>query len=58
VCAVRFAIDKGFIERFDVRQVGSKIHLEYWIPADGLDEFNDNIVGRIDVVASFYGTGQ
>jgi hypothetical protein len=50
---LRFAIDKAYIERFDVHQVGSRIYTEYWIPADELDNFNDNIVGAIELIESF-----
>ena len=36
-----------------VRQVGSAIHQEYWIPAEDLAELNRNIVGLIEVIAEF-----
>lgn len=35
-------------------ETGGETILEYWIPADELDEFNDHIVGRIEVVAEFH----
>ena len=50
---LRFAVDKAYIDTFDVHQVGSRIHVEYWIPADQLEEFNNHIVGTIEVIASF-----
>jgi hypothetical protein len=50
---LRFAIEKAYIGRFDVHQVGSKIHTEYWIPADELDYFNSHIVGAIEMIGSF-----
>jgi len=49
----RFAIDTDYLDRFEPQQVGARIHTEYWIPADELREFNDNIVGTIEVIASF-----
>src|SRR5689334_16796773 len=49
----RFAIDADYIDRFEPQQVGARIHIEYWIPAGELDQFNDNIVGAIEVIASF-----
>ncbi|HYK52295.1 MAG TPA: hypothetical protein VEV38_02070 [Candidatus Eremiobacteraceae bacterium] len=49
----RFAVDAVYIDRFEPQQVGARIHTEYWIPADELDEFNVNIVGTIEVIASF-----
>ena len=50
---LRFAIDKKYIERFDIHQVGSRIHVEYWIPASELEEFNNHIVGVIEMIASY-----
>jgi hypothetical protein len=50
--ALRFAIDKAYIKRFDVHQVGTRIHVEYWIPADELEEFNNHIVGAIEMIES------
>jgi hypothetical protein len=34
------------LDRYEVHRVGGRIHDEYWIPADELDQFNDNIVGE------------
>jgi hypothetical protein len=34
-------------------QVGARVHTEYWIPAEELPELNRNIVGLIEVIASF-----
>src|SRR5476651_1023559 len=42
---VRFSVDSDYLSGFELHQVGAKIHSEYWIPAEGLDEFNKNIVG-------------
>jgi hypothetical protein len=50
---VRFKIDSEYLNAFELHQVGAKVHSEYWIPAAALDEFNSNIVGRIEIVASF-----
>ena len=49
----RFRVRKSFLDRYEVKTVGSAIHQEYWIPAEELDEFNRNIVGEIDVIAEF-----
>jgi hypothetical protein len=43
------------LERYEVQQVGGRDHLEYWIPAEDLDEFNRHIVGPIEVIHSFNG---
>src|SRR6266481_8798599 len=49
----RFRVRKFFLDRYEVKTVGGTIHQEYWIPAEDLDEFNRNIVGKIEVVAEF-----
>jgi hypothetical protein len=49
----RFKIDKAFLGRYEVQQVGGKQHLEYWIPAEELEEFNRHIVGKIKVIREF-----
>lgn len=49
----RFAVREDFIARYPIQQVGARIHTEYWIPAEELSDFNRNIVGLIEVIASF-----
>ena len=49
----RFAVKRDFIAQYDVQEAGGRSHLEYWIPADELDAFNDAIVGLIEIVRSF-----
>ena len=39
---------------FPVQTVGSSEHQEYWIPAEEVETFNQNIVGTIEVVAEFH----
>jgi hypothetical protein len=49
----RFAVSREFLDRYEVQQVGGRTILEYWIPAQDLDELNANIVGLIEVVAEY-----
>ena len=49
----RFQVKRSFIDRFEVKEAGGRSHLEYWIPADDLEAFNEAIVGLIEVVSSF-----
>ncbi len=49
----RFAIEKPYLDRYAVQQAGGRTILEYWIPAEDLEEFNRHIVGPIEVVAEF-----
>jgi hypothetical protein len=48
-----FAVRQKFLDHYEVQQVGGRDILEYWIPAEDLDEFNRNIVGLIEVVAEY-----
>jgi hypothetical protein len=50
---LRFNIDDTFIAKYDVQTAGASYHKEYWIPAEELDAFNDNITGNISVVKKF-----
>ena len=49
----RFEVRKDYLDGYEVHQVGGRTILEYWIPAEELDEFNANIVGTIAVVAEY-----
>lgn len=49
----RFEVEKSFIDRYNVQQAGGQSILEYWIPAEDLENFNRHIVGRIEVVAEY-----
>lgn len=48
-----FDVDRAFIEHYAQHQVGSKMHTEYWIPAEDLEQFNRHIVGPIRVAECF-----
>jgi hypothetical protein len=51
----RFAVKTIYLAQFTVQKVGSALHLEYWIPAEELAKFNQNIVGKIEVISEFRG---
>lgn len=50
---LRFEVRKSFLDRFQRKTVGARRHEEFWIPADQVDEMNDNIVGTIELVATY-----
>jgi hypothetical protein len=52
---LRFAVQTRYLGRFEVQKVGDRTALEYWIPAEDLPEFNRNIVGCIEVIATYRG---
>jgi hypothetical protein len=49
----RFQLRAEFASRYPVHKVGGAMHTELWVPADELTEFNQNIVGPIEVIAEF-----
>jgi len=49
----RFHVRIDFLSPYEMHTVGASIHQEYWIPAEELDEFNRNIVGKIEVIAEY-----
>ena len=52
----RFDVDSAYMAQFDRRVVGdAHTHTEYWVPAEQLEEFNDHMVGQIEVVRAFRG---
>ena len=49
----RFRVRAEFASRYPVQTVGGSTHTELWVPADELPDFNQNIVGPIEVIAEF-----
>ncbi len=48
-----FAVSCEWVERFKIRSVGGERYQELWVPAEDLSEFNDHIVGDIEIVAEY-----
>jgi hypothetical protein len=55
---LRFYVRADFLSRYNVQVVGGKSHAEYWIPAQDLPDFNQAIVGTIEVVSEWKGQAQ
>jgi hypothetical protein len=49
----KFAVKTDYVQKFAVQNVGGEIHNELWVPAEELEEFNDNIVGLIEITKEF-----
>lgn len=49
----RFAVRAEHLARYEEHEAGGSQHTEYWIPAEALDDFNGNIVGRMEVLEEF-----
>jgi hypothetical protein len=50
---LRFRVLRAHIDRHQPHEAGGSKCREYWIPAEDLAEFNDNIVGTIEVLHEF-----
>lgn len=50
---VCFDVDAAYLKRFTVQNVGGAIYDELWVPAEELQEFNDHIVGRIELIETY-----
>ena len=54
----KFDLEDSYISRFEVHEVGKQgVHQELWVPAEELVEFNLHILGKIEIVAAYYGDG-
>jgi hypothetical protein len=49
----RFQVKKSFMDKYQIQKVGGEQHIEWWIPAEDLEELNDNIVGQIEVIGEY-----
>jgi hypothetical protein len=49
----KFAVKADYVSKYEIQNVGGEIHNELWVPAEELEEFNDNIVGVIEVTREF-----
>lgn len=49
-----FEVDDKFISKYEVQTVGASHHVELWVPAEELAEFNKNIIGFIRVQKAFF----
>ena len=52
----RFEVRAEFMKNYKVEQVGAAHHTEWWIPAEDLEELNDNIVGEIEIISEHHGS--
>jgi len=49
----KFEVNTEYLKKFKIENVGGKIHNEPWVPAEELEEFNQNIVGKIEVIGEY-----
>jgi hypothetical protein len=41
---LRFEVETDYLAQFPMQTAGARIHREYWIPAEELDEFNGTLL--------------
>lgn len=49
----KFEVKTEYLSKFEIQNVGGQIHNELWVPAEELEEFNSNIIGKIEITKSF-----
>lgn len=49
----KFEIDDDYCSAFEVHTVGRYYHQELWVPAEELSNFNQHIIGLIEVINSY-----
>jgi hypothetical protein len=53
----KFSVPNSHLAPYEPHTVGSATHVEYWIPAKDLPQFNKAILGIIDVESGYFGEG-
>ncbi|WP_203256191.1 ADP-ribosylation/crystallin J1 [Hyunsoonleella ulvae] len=51
----KFEVNAEYIDGFEVQNVGGKIHNELWIPSEEMENFNNQIQGKIEITKTFLG---
>jgi hypothetical protein len=41
------------MDRYQIHKVGGEIHMEWWIPANDLEELNNNMIGLIEIIGEY-----
>ena len=50
---LQFEVRKAYLDQHEPHEAGGQELKEYWISAEELGQFNDNIIGRIEVIHEF-----
>jgi hypothetical protein len=51
--ALRFQVEREYLDTYPIQTAGRRIHQEYRIPSEELEEFNRYIVGAIQILREF-----
>ncbi len=50
----KFEVNAEYLSKFERQVVGNEVQEELWVPAEELEEFNNNIIGLIDITKEFH----
>ena len=50
----KFEVNAEYLSKFERQVVGDEVHEELWVPAEELEEFNDNIIGLIEITQEYH----
>ncbi len=50
---LRFRVRTSYLDQYEIHEVGGRDCREYWIPAEDLSAFNENIVDGIKLIREF-----
>lgn len=49
----KFHVKKSFMDKYKIEKAGASHHTEWWVPAEDLEQLNNNIVGLIEVIGEY-----
>lgn len=49
----QFSVDRAYLQKFKIENVGDRHYNELWVPAEELEEFNSHIIGLIEVIEAY-----
>lgn len=50
----KFQVTDEFASGYELHCVGAHYHSEWWIPAEVLEELNDKIIGKIEIIGEYH----
>ena len=50
---LQFDVEFDYLSQYEPQEAGGRDLKEYWIPSEDLKEFNQHIIGTIDVIHEF-----
>lgn len=50
-----FNMNADYITKFEIQNVGGEIHNELWVPSEEMENFNNQIQGKIEITKTFLG---